>query len=137
MLTIMSTKLLFSIFKNIKIVHVVLYVILGWYYVILGWKFIIIYFFNCQTEKNLIWTNKKFVYLIFIGQKISYFRHYVHVRKSPDDMNKSNELLLRHYLVASIQNGKFFQKIWPFHVVQQFSYMDVMTKVQYFLTNEN
>ena len=63
-------------------------VILGWYYLILGWKFIIIYFFNWQTEKNLIWTNKKFVYLIFIGQKISYFRHYVHVRKSPDDMKR-------------------------------------------------
>ena len=30
------------------------------------------------------------MYLIFIGQKISYFRHYVHVRKSPDDMKKSH-----------------------------------------------
>ena len=37
-------------------------VILGWYYDILGWKFIMIF----NWEKNLFWTNKKFVYLIFI-----------------------------------------------------------------------
>ena len=41
-------------------------VILGWYHEILGLKFIIIYFFNWQTEKNLFWTNKKFVYLNII-----------------------------------------------------------------------
>ena len=35
-----------------KLVHVVLYVILGWYYEILEWKFIIIYFFNWQNEKK-------------------------------------------------------------------------------------
>jgi hypothetical protein len=42
-------------------------------------------------DQNLLWilTEKEFVYLIFIGQKTSYFRCYVHVRKSPDDMNKS------------------------------------------------
>ena len=50
---------------------------------ILGWKFIII--FNWE-RKNLVWTDKKVVYLTFIGQKISYFRHYVYVRKLPDKM---------------------------------------------------
>ena len=36
-------------------------VILGWYYNILGWKFIMIF-------KKPVWTNKKFVYLIFINK---------------------------------------------------------------------
>ena len=45
-----------------------------------------IYYDFWLRKKNLVWTNKKFVYLTFIGQKISYFRHYVHVRKSPDKM---------------------------------------------------
>ena len=43
-------------------------------------------------KKNLLWTNNKFVYLIFIGQTISYFRHYVHLQKSPGDMNKSKDM---------------------------------------------
>ena len=38
-------------------------VTLGWYHEILGWRFIIIYW---KTEKNLFWTNKKFVYLNII-----------------------------------------------------------------------
>ena len=40
------------IMVSLRLVHVVLYVILGWYHKILGWKSIIIYFFNWQTEKN-------------------------------------------------------------------------------------
>ena len=35
---------------------------LGCYYNILGWKFVMIF----KWEKNLFWTNKKFVYKIFI-----------------------------------------------------------------------
>ena len=32
---------------------------------------------------------------------------------------------------------RFMSKIKPFHLVWRFSYMDVMTKVRYFLTNES
>ena len=78
-------------FKKIlmKPFHVILYVILGRYFGMMlpnfGWKFIVIF----NWEKKKFWTNQKFVYIIFIRQKISYFCRYIHVRKSPDNMIKS------------------------------------------------
>ena len=62
----------------------------------------------------LFWTNKKFVYLIFIGQKISYFCHYVHVRKSPDDMNKSLDTF-NNFRLMKMGQGKLNEcwVTWP------------------------
>ena len=76
---------------------------------ILGWKFSMIF----NWESTLVWTNKKFVYLTFIGQKISYFCHYVHVRKSPDKMKSMKRfkdyiifLYFRNFIVKSHQKPK-------------------------------
>ena len=65
-------------------------------------------------KKNLFWANKRFVHFIFIGQRISYLRHYVHVRKLYDDMNKSNGAYLFQYCRSQVLEerlvyGEIFQ----------------------------
>ena len=64
---------------------------------ILGWKFIMIFNWERKTWFGPI--RSLFTYLTFIGQKISYFRHYVHVWKSPDDMNKSNVTKCKDFML--------------------------------------
>ena len=55
-------------FQHYRLVHVVLYVIFGWYYDILKtWEFwdetlLLFTFLTGKLRKNLFWTNKKFVY---------------------------------------------------------------------------
>ena len=56
------------------------------------------------------------------------------------EVTKGNEIpqSLREKSQAVINAGKkLVHVLKPFHLVQRFSYMDVMTKVRYFLTNES
>ena len=59
---------------------------------ILGWKFIMI--FNCERKT---WFGPIRSLITFIGQKISIFRHYLHVQKPPNKM--------RRFLVFRPSNG--------------------------------
>ena len=61
----------FLIFKVLPIINlfmsfftIFLYIILGWYQDNLGWKYCLLF----NWEKTCFWTNKKFVYLIFINK---------------------------------------------------------------------
>jgi hypothetical protein len=60
------------------------YLILGWYHDNLGWK----YFLLFSTEKKkLFWTNKKFLYLIFINKLPWYHSEIKYENIVQKDMN--------------------------------------------------
>ena len=64
-------------FQHYRLVHVVLYVIFGWYYDILKtWEFwdetlLLFTFLTGKLRKNLFWTNKKFVYTYYHNKFLS------------------------------------------------------------------
>ena len=95
---------------------------------------------NLSNETTLLLCRKKLwflnekeklvLYLIFIGQKISYFRHYVHVRKSPDDMNKS---YISHLAQASfLHKNQTLQNVFLISVTLRWHRATVACKIRVF-----
>ena len=73
---------------------VFLYIILGWYHhddlFSLGWKYCLLFKLR---KKNLFWTNKEFVYLIFINKLSWYYPKIKYKNIEQKVMNKFYENL--------------------------------------------
>ena len=67
----------------------------------------------------------KFIYLIFIGQKISYFRRYIHARKSPDKMKRFEVTKIScHFQAKTVQLFFFHLRKKLIHLGMQTSTLE-------------
>ena len=86
---------------------------LGWYYNILGWKFVMIFYWK---KENLLWTYKKFVYIIFIPKYhpeifyrrtwLSFIGQILHIKST--QYKKLAQNALRFTYVNSLINVTWF-----------------------------